>query len=190
MDQSFCLWALVDNSLISDLFLWPQFARSSPFSILPWLPHQHTHWLKPNLYAALTVVRVIPTAILTGWHKKTLVNFNDSDITIQSSDGVLFGLHQVNMKINLGFWESIQPKSDAVIQFPEKSATLDLLFQFCYPERHPDLNDLAFDILTELAEAAEKYEVFSAINICKIAMKCVGRHDYNLWFWLKMDLEY
>ena len=130
---------------------------------------------------------------MQGWHKKTLVNFSDSDITIQSSDGVLFGLHKVNMKINMGSWKSIQPISDEVIQFPENSATLDLLFQFCYKERHPDLTDLAFDILTELAEAAEKYKVFSAISICKIAMKCVVWHDYydiDLWSWLIMDLEY
>jgi hypothetical protein len=81
------------------------------------------------------------------------------------------------MKINMGSWESIQPKSDgdAVVRLPEKSATLGLLFQFCYPERHPDLKDLAFDILVtvELAEPAEKCKVFSAISICKIAMKCV-----------------
>ena len=73
----------------------------------------------------------------------------------------------------MGSWQSTQAKSDAVIQLPEKSATLDLLFQFCYPERHPDLNDVAFDILAELAEAAEKYKVFSAISICTIAMRCV-----------------
>ena len=50
------------------------------------------------------------------------------------------------MKINMGSWEFTQAKSDAVIQLPEKSVILDLLFQFCYPERHPELNDLAFDI--------------------------------------------
>jgi hypothetical protein len=79
------------------------------------------------------------------------------------------------MKINMGSWEFTQAGSDhdAVIQLPEKSAILDLLFQFCYPERHPELNDLAFDILAELAEAAEKYKVFSAISICRIVMKCV-----------------
>jgi hypothetical protein len=82
------------------------------------------------------------------------------------------------MKINMGSdsesWDFTQAESDhAVIQLPEKSVILDLLFQFCYPERHPELNDLAFDILAELAEAAEKYKVFSAISICRIVMKCV-----------------
>ena len=75
----------------------------------------------------------------------------------------------------MGSWDSefTQAESDVVIQLPEKSVILDLLFQFCYPERHPELNDLAFDILAELAEAAEKYKMFSAISICRISMKCV-----------------
>ena len=39
---------------------------------------------------------LIPNTIQLGWYRKTLlVNFNDSNITIQSSDGVVFGLHQV-----------------------------------------------------------------------------------------------
>ncbi|KAF8229902.1 hypothetical protein L208DRAFT_1284412, partial [Tricholoma matsutake] len=47
------------------------------------------------------------------------------------------------------------------------------LFQFRYPDPHPELNDLVFDTLAELAEAAENYKVFSAISVCKISMKCV-----------------
>ena len=70
-------------------------------------------------------------------------------------------------------WEFSQTKSNEVVQLPEKSVILDLLFQFCYPERHPELKGLAFDVLAELAEAAEKYKVFSAISICKIFMKYV-----------------
>ena len=109
----------------------------------------------------------------------TLVSFVDSDISIQSGDGVVFGLHQANMKINMGSWELVfgKAKIDAVIQLPEKSVILDLLFQFCYPMRHPELNDLTFDTLSELAEAAEKYKVFSAISICKIGMKYVSWHS-------------
>ena len=86
------------------------------------------------------------------------------------------------MKINMGSWEFTETKSDVVIQLPEKSVILDLLFQFCYPERHPELDDLEFDVLAELAEAAEKYRVFSAISICKIAMRCtIMIQVYDLW---------
>ena len=88
----------------------------------------------------------------------------------------------------MGSWEFTQGKSDALVQLPEKYVILDLLFQFCYPERHPELNDLDFDILAELAEAAEKYKVFSAISICKIAMKCVVWHDRSgLWLMVLTD---
>ena len=49
--------------------------------------------------------------------------------------------------------------------------TLELLFQFCYPDYHPDVESLEFDILMLLAEAAEKYQVFPAMTICKICIK-------------------
>jgi hypothetical protein len=97
----------------------------------------------------------------------------DSDVTIQSSDGVLFRLHQVNLKISLGSREFV-PTDNEVVRLPETSAVLDFLFQFCYPERQPDLENLEFDILAKLAVAVEKYKVFSAIDVCKIAMRCVS----------------
>ena len=49
--------------------------------------------------------------------------------------------------------------------------TLELLFQFCYPDRRPDVDKLEFDALSLLAEAAEKYQVIPAMNICKIIMR-------------------
>jgi len=94
----------------------------------------------------------------------------DSDVTIQSSDSVLFHVHLVNLTINFGSLEFLV-QGDGVAQLPESSATLDLLFQFCYPEQHPDLENLKFDILGGLAEATEKYQLYSAINVCKIRMR-------------------
>ena len=49
--------------------------------------------------------------------------------------------------------------------------TLEYLFQFCYPEHRPDVQALEFVALAFLAEAAEKYQVFSAMAICKICMR-------------------
>jgi hypothetical protein len=97
----------------------------------------------------------------------TVVCAANSDITIQSSDGVLFQLHQVNLKISSGSWNVGMPD----YQLPETSAVLDLLFQFCYPERRPDLEMLEFAILAQLSEAVEKYIVFSALYVCKVAMR-------------------
>ena len=49
--------------------------------------------------------------------------------------------------------------------------TLELLFQFCYPNHHPNVEELEFDALALLAEAAEKYQVIPAMNVCKLIMK-------------------
>lgn len=58
-----------------------------------------------------------------------------------------------------------------IVQLTEAAVTLEHLFRFCYPDRHPDVEAMKFDVLALLAEAAEKYEVYSAMNICKIYMK-------------------
>jgi hypothetical protein len=64
-----------------------------------------------------------------------------------------------------------QDHHDTIIPLTEDSGILELLFQFCYPDRHPDLKDLEFTALTKFAAAVEKYNVFSAILICKIRMR-------------------
>jgi hypothetical protein len=102
-----------------------------------------------------------------------IVDFEDSDITIESHDGVIFKLHVANLKVSMGAWPWELTVANEVVQLPEPSGILDLLFQFCYPERHPELNHLAFDILADFAKAAEKYKVFGAIDICRINMRCV-----------------
>lgn len=53
-----------------------------------------------------------------------------------------------------------------------ESATTLLLFQFCHPDWHrPHVEVLEFGALVLLAEAAEKHQVSSAMNICKICMR-------------------
>ncbi|KAF7354023.1 hypothetical protein MVEN_01089100 [Mycena venus] len=100
----------------------------------------------------------------------------DADVTFQSCDGVLFGIHRPNLQTNT---ESFPP--------PEISTDGDI---FIYPRRHPALDGIAFADLAALAEAAEKYQVFSAMNICRIRMRDVlpdhapevltyaAKHDY------------
>jgi len=48
---------------------------------------------------------------------------------------------------------------------------LDLLLQYMHRQRQPDLTDVEFPILADLAEAAEKYEVYSAMTICNVHMR-------------------
>lgn len=62
---------------------------------------------------------------------------------------------------------------DEIVPLTESESTLELLFQFIYPQRHPDLLNLPFDILDSLAEAVEKYEVYPAMNIATVRMQSV-----------------
>lgn len=59
---------------------------------------------------------------------------------------------------------------DEIVRLTEDGATLDLLFQYMYPQRQPDLSMIAFKRLAELAEAAEKYQVYAAMEICRVRM--------------------
>ncbi|KAG5637524.1 hypothetical protein H0H81_004220 [Sphagnurus paluster] len=54
---------------------------------------------------------------------------------------------------------------DDIVDLTESSEVLDVLFQFIYPMRHPDLEWTEFPKLQALSEAAEKYQVYSAITV-------------------------
>lgn len=60
--------------------------------------------------------------------------------------------------------------SDEAVHLSESGATLELLFQFIYPERHPTLERLGLAELSLLSEAVEKYEVFPAMFVCHYRM--------------------
>ena len=42
-----------------------------------------------------------------------------------------------------------------------------------YPQRQPNLKQFEFHALSALAEAAEKYQVFLALDICSVYMRFV-----------------
>jgi hypothetical protein len=57
------------------------------------------------------------------------------------------------------------------VPLTEKSRTLELLFQFTYHRMPPDLRELDFKDLMDLAEAAEKYLIQYARAICVLCMR-------------------
>jgi hypothetical protein len=96
----------------------------------------------------------------------------DSDVDFLSSDGILFHVHKLNLKASAGGFAAPEFETPGeIIRLAETALTLELLFQFCYPDYHPDVEKLEFTEFTDLAEAAEKHQVFSAMNICKIRMR-------------------
>lgn len=103
-------------------------------------------------------------------HQRTdVVSASDADVAIRSSDNVVFSLHRKYLAANTGAFPplEIEPAGETV-DLAEDSSTLELLFQFVYPQRHPTLSNVPYEVIAPLAEAAEKYEVFSAMNICQI----------------------
>lgn len=92
---------------------------------------------------------------------------------MSSSDGVLFKVHRKNLELySEGFPGTDVPvHDDEVVLLTEKASTLELLFQYMYKERQPDLSAVEPDTLAELAEASEKYMVYSAMEVCKVYMK-------------------
>ncbi|KAJ7907671.1 hypothetical protein B0H13DRAFT_2018273 [Mycena leptocephala] len=125
--------------------------------------------------------------------KSGLFNAPDADVTFQSSDGVLFCVHRVNLQTHTeGFPPAEIATQGEVCPLSESSSILEVLFQFIYPRRHPALDNMPFAKVAALAEAAEKYQVYSAMNICHLRMKAflpahapeiltyAARHDYPI----------
>lgn len=103
-----------------------------------------------------------------------IVRASDRDIVIRSSDGILFGLHRKNLETYAGAF----PLDEAEYRPPvlnltleESSEVLEVVFEFLYPKRYPDLEDKDFTSLISIAGAVEKYEVFSAMHTCTSRLK-------------------
>ncbi|KAF9474357.1 hypothetical protein BDN70DRAFT_866306 [Pholiota conissans] len=98
----------------------------------------------------------------------------DADVSFLSSDNVLFKLHSVHFQTSSGI---LMPPEDAFFgseaaPLPERAEVLELLFQFIEPPsesqnyRQPSVLSLEKSVFFELAEAAEKYVVYGAMNTC------------------------
>ncbi|KAF9461563.1 hypothetical protein BDZ94DRAFT_1371098, partial [Collybia nuda] len=116
----------------------------------------------------------------------------DADVVFQSCDGVLYKIHRKNLETSAGgFPPSEFDTCGEIVQLTELSSTLDILFQYIYPLPQPDIASSPPEILAEVAEAAEKYQVYPAIYVCKMVIEMslpenalnvftyAGRHGYE-----------
>jgi hypothetical protein len=92
------------------------------------------------------------------------------DVILVSSDGVHFGSHTQNISTFAGTFPCDTEGSN-VISLPESSDVVSLLLQYMHQQRQPDSSKFEFAILSRLADAVEKYNVFSAIEVCNIHMR-------------------
>ncbi|KAF5316234.1 hypothetical protein D9619_006253 [Psilocybe cf. subviscida] len=113
------------------------------------------------------------------------VNFANSDITIESSDNVRFLLHRKNLETHTEAFPGSDFESDKtngeVVKLTEAAEILEVLFQFVYLRNQPVLSALGVETLLVLAEAVQKYQVFSAKIGCEVQLrKYVESHSISI----------
>jgi hypothetical protein len=89
---------------------------------------------------------------------------------------MLFKVYSKGLATHSGafpFTENVKSLSNKVVPLPESADVLELLFQCTRRQRQPNLKQIKFSPLSALAEAVEKYEVYSATEVCKAHMTCV-----------------
>ncbi|KAJ7165510.1 hypothetical protein C8R43DRAFT_986592 [Mycena crocata] len=99
----------------------------------------------------------------------------DADLTISSSDGVLFKVYRKNLEAHSDIFADASSvtkleNGDDTVRLSESADVLDLLFQYMNRQLPPDLAPVNFSICSALAEAAEKYVVYSALRPCRTRM--------------------
>jgi hypothetical protein len=94
----------------------------------------------------------------------------------ETSDNVLFQIDNSYLYALSKGWPSRNEFTTSnPISLPEDSSTVHLLFHFIHPLRLPNFLEQDFNVMESLATAAEKYKVYSAMNVCRIYMRFVGR---------------
>ncbi|KAJ6589476.1 hypothetical protein B0H19DRAFT_1303739 [Mycena capillaripes] len=114
----------------------------------------------------------------------------DADISILSSDGVLFKVHRKNLEVHSDIFADAanatrsEPGDVEIVHLTETAEVLELLLQYMYRQRQPYLGDVKFATFANLAEAAEKYMVYSALDICQMKMKdSINAHPLEVFLY-------
>ncbi|KII85202.1 hypothetical protein PLICRDRAFT_45358 [Plicaturopsis crispa FD-325 SS-3] len=113
--------------------------------------------------------------------KKQVLDFfnvwrDEYDVVLQSSDGVQFRFSKENLAVHsesFGGANSATCTQDKpeIVSLGESSKALELLLRFMSRLPQPDLSGILFEDLADLAEAVEKYEVYTALVPCRKAMQ-------------------
>ena len=133
----------------------------------------------PTLSTLCMCLILIRSMGYTDGHIVSVCDF-DAEITFKSSDGVLFKIHRKYLEAtSAGLTAPPFVETDReLVLLQEPSEVLEILFRFIHPPtesqqyRQPGMMDVKPDVLFAVAEAAEKYLVFGAMNICLSRMEC------------------
>lgn len=104
-----------------------------------------------------------------------VVDDADADATFKSSDHVVFKIHRKQLQMISG---SLSPGRSSMdfgetVSLPETSDVLEILFQFIHPPsrsganyRQPSVMKMEPNLFFRVADAAEKYAILGAMNVC------------------------
>ncbi|TFK70765.1 hypothetical protein BDN72DRAFT_896213 [Pluteus cervinus] len=95
------------------------------------------------------------------------------DVVIKTSDAQYFGTHLQNLESHAdGFPPASLGKRKRVnhMDIEEDSEVTSLMLHLMHKQPQPDLRQTPISILVRLAEAAEKYLIYSAMNICRVVL--------------------
>jgi len=97
------------------------------------------------------------------------------DVTFKSSDKIYFFLHRRNLETHADAFPGpdIPVNQEEVINLTESHDILGIVFDFMYPRRQADIEKMEFEtvIQIQVAEAVEKYQVYSAMKVCEMRLK-------------------
>ncbi|TFK64125.1 hypothetical protein BDN72DRAFT_901824 [Pluteus cervinus] len=122
-----------------------------------------------------------------GYYLSKKFRSSDADVTFQSSDKVRFHVYKKDLATFSGGFppaELVIDDRKEIVDLSEGGVVLDFLFSFCRAGRYPDIDTLEIGTLLGLANAAEKYEVYSAVMACKILMKVnLSTHPFEVFLY-------
>lgn len=130
----------------------------------------------PVIPQSVQVVGTEHTCLCLSSYSITLVS-DRAKIVFRSADQDYFALDRKDVEAHTGALLPDDESSRSMIDLPETSTILRTLFEFIGARKHPKLLNEKFDLLAEVAKAAEKYKIFSAMNTCSERMRCVLVHD-------------
>lgn len=102
---------------------------------------------------------------------KVLKTPSATNVNLRGSDGSDFRLNLGDIQVHASALIPENWSPGRTVYLREKSTVLGVLFQFIGPRKHPNLLKKDFEFVAELARAAEKYSVFSALNLCSERMR-------------------
>ncbi|TFK34131.1 hypothetical protein BDQ12DRAFT_727172 [Crucibulum laeve] len=94
-----------------------------------------------------------------------------ADLVLVSSDGIRVGAHSHCLELYSGGFISVLPTISATEALEETAEVLEILMYYMHNGRQPSSRNIPFHILQALAAAAEKYLVYSAMEVLNLQME-------------------